>query len=94
MTPAVSPDAPGTLTISLDGLPPKRRARVLDAYAREAAADRAGREYAGIYERVRLRDVAYGDTADAVNRALGLPRTPGGFVVTERFVRAVLREGR
>ncbi len=89
-----SPDAPGTLSLSLDGLPPARRARVLDAYAREAVADRALKLYPGIYERVKLRDLAYADTAEAVNRALGLPMEDEGFTATPRYVQAVMREGR
>jgi len=82
------------MTLDLSALPPARRPSVLDAFLREDAAARVPDVYARVYQRAGLRDVAYRETADALNHAMRLPREPGAFHVTARFVQAVMREGR
>lgn len=91
------PDGTVVLAFDLSHLPSERRARVEakaeDAYVREAAAAAIPDAYAAKLQRYRgFR--AKGETARAVNRALGLPRTEGGFEVTATYVHKVIYRGR
>ena len=85
------------LAFDLSGLPSERRLRVergaWDAYDRERAAAAIPEAYARKLQRYRQHR-AWREAAAEVNRALGLPRHAGGFVVSARFVRSVLEEGR
>ena len=85
------------VALDLSGLPSERAARVRrkaeEAYWRERAAAAIPEAYARKLQRYRQHR-AWREAAAEVNRALGLPRHAGGFVVSARFVRSVLEEGR
>jgi hypothetical protein len=87
------PLSPESLRMGYAGLPPARRVRIVDAFLREAAAERIREAYPALAQRFVL-DAAYRETAALVNAEMKLPLDAGGFVVTPRFVQAVLREGR
>lgn len=75
--------------IDLSTLPPKRRAPVLEAYARETACERIREVYPGMLVRYKTHR-ALVETAEALRRE----RPQAWAFVTARFVKRVMREGR